>query len=91
MQSLVIEFWEIFREDGVTTPVHNYELVIDTGDHQPIAVKKPHYGIHEVQVMEKSIKGLIDKGHITKNVTSPWAVCITFLPKPHQEEVKNIE
>eukprot|EP00957_Ditylum_brightwellii_P032456 2459627-Ditylum_brightwellii.AAC.1 len=47
VRHLVIEFWDIFREDGVTTPVKDYKLVIDTRDHQPIAVEKPHYGINE--------------------------------------------
>eukprot|EP00957_Ditylum_brightwellii_P194132 14784103-Ditylum_brightwellii.AAC.1 len=57
----VIEFWDVFREVGVSTPVKGYELVIDTGDHQPIAVKKPHYGIHETPIMEKTIQQLLDK------------------------------
>jgi hypothetical protein len=46
----VKEFWDVFYEDGVKSPIISYELVIDTGDHQPIAVKKPHYGLHEIPI-----------------------------------------
>jgi hypothetical protein len=38
----VKEFWDVFHEEWVKTPVHGYKLVIDTGNHKPIAVKKPH-------------------------------------------------
>ena len=36
--SFVQEFWDVFYENGVKSPVHCYKLVIDTGDHLPIAV-----------------------------------------------------
>jgi hypothetical protein len=35
----VKEFWDVFYEDGVKSPIIGYELVIDTGNHRPIAVK----------------------------------------------------
>ncbi len=87
----VKEFWDVFNEDGVKTPIHGYELVIDTGDHQPIAVKRPHYGLHEIPIMEKTIEWLKSLGHIQRNVLSPWASRITLAPKPHQEHIDNIK
>ena len=60
----VKDFWDVFQEDGVKLPVHGYKLVIDTGDHKPIAVKKPHYGQHEIPIMEKTINWLLSLGHI---------------------------
>jgi hypothetical protein len=32
------EFWDVFQEEGVKIPIRGYEMVINTGDHQPIAV-----------------------------------------------------
>jgi hypothetical protein len=87
----VKEFWDVFNEDGVKTPIHGYELVIDTGDHQPIAVKKPHYGLHEIPIMEKACQMLLNMGHIIRDVLSPWAARITLAPKPHQEHVEDIK
>jgi hypothetical protein len=87
----VKEFWDVFHEDGVRSPVHGYELVIDTGNHQPIAVKKPHYGLHEIPIMEKTIDWLLSLGHIKPDVLSPWGFRITLAPKPHQEHVEDIK
>eukprot|EP00978_Attheya_sp_CCMP212_P024368 scaffold76438_cov60-Attheya_sp.AAC.1 len=41
----VKEFWDVFREDHgvVCIPVQGYEMVIDTGDAKPIAVRQPRY------------------------------------------------
>jgi hypothetical protein len=87
----VKEFWDVFCKEGVKSPVHGYELVIDTGDHQPIAVKKPHYGLHEIPIMEKTIDWLLNLGHIKRDVLSPWGFRITLAPKPHQEHVEDIK
>jgi hypothetical protein len=40
-------------------------MVIDTGCHQPIAVRKPHYGLHEGPVMQKTIDTILQLGHST--------------------------
>jgi hypothetical protein len=49
----VKEFWDVFREDGVKIPVRGYEMMIDTGNNKPIAVRKPRYGLHEAPIMQK--------------------------------------
>eukprot|EP00957_Ditylum_brightwellii_P103995 7923644-Ditylum_brightwellii.AAC.1 len=41
--------------------------------------------------MEKTIKDLLDRGHIKKDITSPWGFRITLAPKPRQEKVQDIE
>jgi hypothetical protein len=88
----VKEFWDVFQQDGAKSPVHGYELVIDTGDHKAIvAVKKPHYGLHEIPIMEKTIDRLLSLGHIVPDILSPWGFRITLAPKPHQEHIENIE
>jgi hypothetical protein len=87
----VKEFWDVFREEGVKIPIQGYEMVIDTGNHQPVAVAKPHYGMHETPIMQHTIDQLLDMGFIVKDTTSPWGFKITLAPKPHQENVTEIE
>jgi hypothetical protein len=87
----VKDFWDVFREDGIKLPIHGYNLVIDTGDHQPITVKEPHYGLHEIPIMEKQIDWLLNLGHVKCNILSPRGSQITLPPKPHQEHIKAIK
>ena len=37
----VIEFWDVFRSEGVKTPVQGYKMVIDTGNNKPVNVVQP--------------------------------------------------
>ena len=67
----VKEFWDVFREEGVSIPIQGYEMVIDTGDAKPIAVRQPHYGLHETPIMQKTIDSLLKLNHITKDTLSP--------------------
>jgi hypothetical protein len=89
--SFVKEFWDIFNEAGVKIPIQGYEMVIDTGKHRPIAVRKPHYGMHESPIMQKTIDKLLELGFIARDSTSPWGFRITLAPKPHQESVVDID
>ncbi len=66
-------------------------MVIDTGDSRSIAVCKPHYGLHESPIMQKTIDKLLDLGFIKHDTTSHWGFRITLAPKPHQESVTNID
>jgi hypothetical protein len=88
--SFVKEFWDVFNEAGVRIPVQGYEMVIDTGNYIPIAVRKPHYGMHESPIMQKTIDKLLELGFIEQESTSPWGFTITLSPKPHQESVVDI-
>jgi hypothetical protein len=91
IRTFVKEFWDVFRMEGVKIPIRGYEMVIDTGDHQPIAVAKPHYGMHEALIMQNTIEQLLAMGFIVKDSISPWGFRITLAPKPHQENVTEIE
>ncbi len=42
--ALVKRYWSVFHEKGVFIPVKNYKCIIDTGDAQPIAMRKILYG-----------------------------------------------
>ena len=87
----VKEFWDTFREEGVTSPVYGYEFVIETGTHKPIRVKQPRYGMHEIPIMQKTIDELLRLKMIKLNVDSPYAFRITLAAKPHQEHINKIE
>jgi hypothetical protein len=91
VRSFVEELWDIFREDGVQIPVHGYEMDINTGKHKPIAVRKPHYGLHEAPIMQKTINKLLELKFIKPDVLSPWGFQITLAPKPHQEAIMDID
>jgi hypothetical protein len=58
---------DVFNEAGVRIPIQGYEMVIDTGrKHKPINVRKPHYGMHESPIMQKTIDKLLKLGFIAK-------------------------
>lgn len=91
VKDFVKKYWDTFREEGVKIPIQGYKMVIDTGDTKPIAVPLPRYGMYEAPVMQKTIDRLLDFGHIRLDNKSPWGFRITLAPKPHQEDVKDIE
>jgi hypothetical protein len=91
VKSFVKEFWDVFREEGVKIPIRGYEMVIDTGKHKPIACRQPHYGIHETPIMQQTIIKLLGLGFIKADSKSPWGARITLAPKPHQEDITEIE
>jgi hypothetical protein len=62
--TIVQKYWSIFNNQGVFIPIKNYEYVIDTGDTQPIAIKKIIYGPKETPIMWDSIAALAKVGHI---------------------------
>eukprot|EP00978_Attheya_sp_CCMP212_P038441 scaffold190630_cov24-Attheya_sp.AAC.1 len=66
-------------------------MVINTGNSKPIAVRQPHYGLHETPIMQKTIDNLAKLNHSKPDTLSPWAFGITLATKPHQEDVTNIE
>ena len=64
---------------------------IDTGNHPPIAVENPRYGLHDSVIINKTIDILFDLGHIVKDILSLWGFRILLVTKPHQEEVTCLE
>ncbi len=86
-KNFVIKFFDRFREEGVSEPIIGYELIIDTGNHPPICVKQPQYGIHKSFIMDKHIFLFIQKLWIIQDRSSPWAAKISLAPKPHQEHI----
>ena len=84
-------YWDIFHPDGVKIPIQGYEMEINTGTHKPISISKVRYGMHEAPLMQKTIDKLLELNHIVPDNTSPWGFKITLAPKPHQEDVTDID
>ncbi len=62
--NLIKQYWCIFDERDIFTPVRNYQCVIDTGNASLITIKKILYGQREIPIMGKSIAALEKVGHI---------------------------
>ena len=65
-------------------------MVVDTGNHKPICVPQPRYGLFESPIMQKTIDNLLALNFITPDTSSPWGFKITLAPKPHQEDITDI-
>ena len=89
--ALVKKYWCVFDEKGLYVPVKDYECVIDTGNHRPIAVTKINYGPQESIIMRKCIAALLKLGHIHQVYDGPWLFKALLAAKPHQEHVTKIE
>ena len=86
-----MKYFDVFREEGLSIPIRVYKMVINTGDHSPIKVPLPHYGMHESPIMQKTITQLLKLKFIKPDYDSPWGFRITLAPKPHQEECRDIK
>jgi hypothetical protein len=64
--ALIKWYWTVFNERGTFTPIRSYQYVIDTGNAEPIIVKKIMYGPKEMEIMHKSIAALAKVGHISQ-------------------------
>ncbi len=79
--------WSVFDKKGIFVPVKHCECVIDTGNSQPIAVKKIVYGMRETVIMRKCIAALVKVGHIRQITDGGWLFKALLAAKSHQEHV----
>ena len=89
--ALVKEFWCVFDKKGLLVPVKDYECVIDTGNHPPIACRNPNYGHHEIPIMKEAIGKLLELNQIKQVFDGAWLSKALLAPKPHQEHVTHID
>ena len=88
---LVKEFWCVFDKNGLLVPVKDYECVIDTGNHPPIACRNPRYGHHEIPLMKEAIDKLCELKQTKQIFDGAWLSKALLVPKPHQEHVSDIK
>ena len=91
IQDIVKEHLCTFCNKGVSVSVKHYEMVINTGNAPPVSVKKLHYGLFETLIMQKTIDMLLSYNFIVQDYSSPYNSNIVLAPKPHQEDIKNID
>ena len=72
---LIQKYWSVFDDKGQFIPVRDYTCSIDTGSARPIAVKKIHYGLHEIPIMCKCIASLEKMGHIRQIMAVQGPTC----------------
>ena len=91
LTNLIKKYWRVFCKEGVPLPVKDYECEIDTGNARPIACKNPTFGPREQPIIEKAIAKLVELGHVKQIHDSAWLSKPLLAPKPHQENVTNID
>ena len=89
--NLIKKYWRIFSKKGVTVPVKDYQCEIDTVNARPIACKNPTFGPRELPIIKKAIAKLLELGHIRQIFDGPWLSKPLLAPKPHQENVTEIQ
>ena len=87
---IIRDNWDAFDEQGVNRPVIGYEFCIDTSGSPPVCCRLPKYGIHESKVMTTQIQALENSKWI-RDCEGPWGAMILLAPKPHKENVTNIQ
>jgi hypothetical protein len=90
--SFVSELWDVFNEAGVKAPVQGHEMVIDTGNHKPVSMQKPHCGMmHKAPIMQKTVNKSVKMGFFALDSASPWGFRMSLAPRPHQELAADVE
>jgi hypothetical protein len=75
--NLVKKFWGVFRPEGMSIPVLDYECNIDTGTAAPVRCKRTNYGPQESKIMQPMIDKLeqLDKSTKFLKVNGSVHVC----------------
>ncbi len=89
--NLIREFWSVFDSKSVTVPVKSYECIIDTGSAWLIAIKKINYSDNETVIMWKCIAALAKVRHICQIHDGESLFKTLLEPKPHQENIRDID
>ena len=89
--SLIKRKWGVFRPEGMSIPVADYECHIDTGTSPPVRSKRVHFGPNESRVMQPMIDKLEEIEQIYQIFGGEWLSPALLVPKPHQEDVFHID
>ena len=80
---IVMEYWDVFDNDGMKRPIRNFVANIDTGTCKPVCCKPPHYGPHETKIMEQLVDGL-ERNGLIEDDDGPWGALIVLAAKANQ-------
>ena len=62
VKEVIIEYWDMFCEDGFRRTIWGFLFQIDTCNYPPIFCKSPRYGPHESEVMQKMAERMYKNG-----------------------------
>ena len=91
IKNLIKKHWDCFYKEGIKQTILGHEFCIDTGNHTPVACRKPKYGPLESTVIQSQVETLVANKQILLCNDSPWLSTIVLAAKPHQEHVTNIK
>ena len=83
---LLLEYWDVFAEEGVRKHIRGVSFHVDTGEATPICTKSPRYGPHESRVINELVEKL-EKNGLVEDDDGPWGALIVLAAKANQEHV----
>lgn len=86
IKDIIIEYWDVFAEEGVRKHIRGFLFHVDTGEAPPVCVKPPRYGPHESRVINELIDKLEANG-IIEDDDGPWGAPIVLAAKANQEHL----
>ena len=89
--SLIKRKWGVFRPEGMSIPVLDYECNIDTGTAPPVRSKAVNFGPRKSEIMQPMIDKLESIKQIRQVFDGEWLSPALLAPKPHQENVFDID
>ena len=86
VKEVVTEYWDVFCEGGLRSPIRRFSLQIDTGRHSPICCKTTRYVPRKYKVMRKLVERLDENGVVEED-DGPWGALVVISAKLHQGNV----
>ena len=86
IKEIILEYWDVFAEEGVRNPIRGACFHVDTGEVAPVCVKPPRYGPHETRVINDLVEKL-ERNGIIEDDDGPWGAPIVLAAKANQEHL----
>ena len=86
IKQIIMEYWDVFIEEGVRNNIRGIQFHVDTGEVPPICVRPPRYGPHETRVINDLVAKLEANG-IVEDDDGPWGAPIVLAAKANQEHL----
>ena len=86
VKEMVIDYWGVFGEDGLSQPIQGFSFHIDTVNYPSIFCKPPRYGPHESKVLKNMVESL-DENVVVEEDNRTWISLLVLAKNPHKENV----
>jgi hypothetical protein len=84
IRKLIVEYWEVFTEEGLGKTIQGYKFHIDKGNCRPICCQQKEYGAQEGCIITKLCEG-IEKNGFIEDDDRPCGAIVVFVDIPNQE------